>query len=138
MSTSPGESASSPLRRSRVHHLRLARCMQDIDFSFAFVVVVRSLGFANLILLLDLPQLPAIFAANVSKGFKKFCRELSNVASQDVQYPNNRLNPQDARTNRMGRPRAYNHEEKTILSVLEEEAGSSAPVSMRPADATGR
>lgn len=48
------------------------------------------LGFANLILLLDVPQLPAIAAANVSKGFKKCISELKNLTSQEIIYPNNR------------------------------------------------
>ncbi|OEH74060.1 hypothetical protein cyc_06063 [Cyclospora cayetanensis] len=48
------------------------------------------LGFASIILLLDLPQMPAIFAANVSKAFKKGFTELRNLTSQEVIYPNNR------------------------------------------------
>ncbi|CDJ47320.1 hypothetical protein, conserved [Eimeria brunetti] len=67
------------------------------------------LGFASLILLLDVPQLPAIFAAKVSGALGFAAKELRNLAATDIIYPNNRINPQDANTNRMGRPRAYNN-----------------------------
>ncbi|AFZ80546.1 signal peptide-containing protein [Theileria equi strain WA] len=69
------------------------------------------LAFANLTLLLDVPQLPAIFAANCFHNYRMLLQEFK-VASQetgDIVYPFNRVNKQDDVLNRMGRPRKYNN-----------------------------
>ncbi|CDR97860.1 hypothetical protein BBBOND_0403480 [Babesia bigemina] len=67
------------------------------------------LAFANLTLLLDVPQLPAIFAANCYHNYRTYARELKLVLSgaEDLVYPFNRINVQDRYTNKMGRPRKY-------------------------------
>ncbi|EAN33315.2 hypothetical protein TpMuguga_01g00071 [Theileria parva strain Muguga] len=68
------------------------------------------LSFANLTLLLDVPQLPAIFASNCFHNYRTLSREFKFVTNEtdDLVYPFNRLNKQDKNTNRMGRPRKYN------------------------------
>ncbi|CDJ69095.1 hypothetical protein, conserved [Eimeria necatrix] len=48
------------------------------------------LGFASVILLLDVPQLPAIFAANVCRAFRTAANELKSITARDIIYPNNR------------------------------------------------
>nr|BAN65756.1 signal peptide-containing protein [Babesia bovis] len=67
------------------------------------------LAFANLTLLLDVPQLPAIFAANCFQNYKTYGRELKVIlnGTDDIVYPFNRVNVQDRHTNRMGRARKY-------------------------------
>ncbi|PFH34014.1 hypothetical protein BESB_071660 [Besnoitia besnoiti] len=69
------------------------------------------LAFANLTLLLDVPQLPAIWAVNVWREVKGFFTEMRTLAgTADLLYPNNRYNPQNEQTNRMGRARKYNND----------------------------
>ncbi|KFG40795.1 hypothetical protein TGDOM2_310180 [Toxoplasma gondii GAB2-2007-GAL-DOM2] len=70
------------------------------------------LAFANLTLLLDVPQLPAIWAVNAWRELNGLFTEMKTLAgTSDLLYPSNRYNPQNEKTNRMGRPRKYNHGE---------------------------
>ncbi|BAM38598.1 conserved hypothetical protein [Theileria orientalis strain Shintoku] len=71
------------------------------------------LSFANVTLLLDVPQLPAIVASNCFHNYRTLSREFRFVINEaeDLVYPFNRINLQDRNTNRMGRPRKYNDSE---------------------------
>lgn len=68
------------------------------------------LSFANLTLLLDVPQLPAIFAANCFHNYRTYGQELRLIlrGADDIIYPFNRVNVQNRYVNKMGRPRKYN------------------------------
>lgn len=58
--------------------------------------------------------MPAIFAANVSKEFKKFFTEMRNLTSQDIIYPNNRCK-QKAES---GGTRVYEYRKVHCLAFL--------------------
>lgn len=69
------------------------------------------LAFANLALMLDVPQLPAIFLVNVRNNFRIFLNEIKQkvVEHEDIYYPHNRINLQNKKINKMGRVRKYSN-----------------------------
>ncbi|VWU50803.1 conserved protein, unknown function [Hepatocystis sp. ex Piliocolobus tephrosceles] len=75
------------------------------------------LAFANLALMLDVPQLPAIFVVNLKKNFKVLMDEVKQnvVPSEDIFYPHNRINLQNKKINKMGRPRKYSNTNNWIF-----------------------
>ncbi|SJK86007.1 conserved Plasmodium protein, unknown function [Babesia microti strain RI] len=71
------------------------------------------LAFANLTLLLDVPQLPAILAGDIFTKYRIYSNQIlldtftnANMLS-DIHYPYNRINIQSYAINKMGRSRKY-------------------------------
>lgn len=82
------ESQKSPRQDSeKLNTANWAGCCCHLLLLFGFSY---RLGFASVILLLDVPQLPAILAANVCRAFRTAANELKNITARDIIYPNNR------------------------------------------------
>ncbi|KEG01105.1 conserved Plasmodium protein, unknown function [Plasmodium vinckei vinckei] len=75
------------------------------------------LSFANLTLMLDLPQLPAIFFVNVKNNVKILTNEIKQniTPTEDIFYPHNRINLQNKKINKMGRVRKYSNNENWLF-----------------------
>ncbi|SBT79404.1 conserved Plasmodium protein, unknown function [Plasmodium malariae] len=75
------------------------------------------LSFANLTLMLDLPQLPAIFFVNVRNNFKVLINEIKQnvIEREDIFYPHNRINLQNKKINKMGRIRKYSNNKSWLF-----------------------
>ncbi|CAA9987999.1 conserved Plasmodium protein, unknown function [Plasmodium knowlesi strain H] len=77
------------------------------------------LAFANLTLMLDLPQLPAIFFVNVRNNFQVLMNEikLNTVENEEIFYPHNRINLQNGKINKMGRTRKYSNNRNWLFGT---------------------
>lgn len=68
----------------------------DFRVGLTFLVSLHRLAFANLAIILDVPQLPAIWAVNAWREVKGFFTELKSLAgAPDIVYPNNRCEQTD-------------------------------------------